>query len=53
MSDAVYIPFVHQHLDAERRFRASDELEAAATLLLAALERYEAVLRPLRAAVAR
>jgi NAD(P)H-dependent FMN reductase len=52
MADAVYIPFVHQHLDPERRFRPTDELEAAATLLLQALERYEAVLRPLRAAVA-
>ena len=53
MSDAVYIPFVHQHLDGERQFRPTDELEAAATLLLQALERSEAVLRPLRAAVAR
>ena len=53
MSDAVYIPFVHQHLDGEREFRPTDELDAAATLLLQALERYEAVLRPLRAAVAR
>jgi NAD(P)H-dependent FMN reductase len=53
MSDGVYIPFVHQHLDSERRFTPSDELEAAATALLGALERYEAALRPLRAASVR
>lgn len=53
MSDGVYIPFVGQHLDSERRFQAGDELEAAATALLDALARYEAALRPLRAAAVR
>lgn len=53
LSDAVYIPFVHQHLNQDRQFQASDELETAATALLGALERYEAVLRPLRAAAVR
>jgi NAD(P)H-dependent FMN reductase len=53
MSDGVYIPFVTQHLDSERRFTPSDELEAAATALLDALARYEAALRPLRAAAVR
>ena len=50
LSDAVYIPFVNQHLNQDRQFQPSDEIEAAATALLGALERYEAALRPLRAA---
>ena len=53
LSDAVYIPFVHQHLNQDRQFQPSDELETAATALLQALERYEAALRPLRAAAVR
>jgi len=53
LSDAVYIPFVHQHLNQDRKFQPSDELETAATALLQALERYEAALRPLRAAAVR
>ena len=53
LSDAVYIPFVHQHLNQDRQFEPSDELETAATALLQALERYEAALRPLRAAAVR
>jgi NAD(P)H-dependent FMN reductase len=53
LSDAVYIPFVHQHLNQDRQFQPSDELETAATALLEALERYEAALRPLRAAAVR
>ena len=53
LSDAVYIPFVHQHLNQDRQFQPSDELETAATALLEALERYEAPLRPLRAAAVR
>lgn len=50
LSDAVYIPFVQQHLNQDRQFQPSDELETAATALLDALERYEAALRPLRSA---
>ena len=53
LSDAVYVPFVHQHLNQDRQFQPSDELETAATALLQALERYEAALRPLRAAAVR
>jgi NAD(P)H-dependent FMN reductase len=53
LSDAVYIPFVHQHLNQDRQFQASDELETAATALLQALVQYEAALRPLRAAAVR
>ena len=53
LSDAVYIPFVHQHLNQDRQFQPSDELETAATALLEAPERYEAALRPLRAAAVR
>jgi NAD(P)H-dependent FMN reductase len=49
LADAVYIPFVHQHLNEDRRFQPTGELEAAATAMLDALERYEAALRPLRA----
>ena len=53
MSDAVYIPWVQQHLDEERRFQPTGELDAAAAAMLQALERYEAALRPLRAAAVR
>jgi NAD(P)H-dependent FMN reductase len=53
LSDAVYIPFVHQHLNQDRQFQPSDELETAATALLGALERFEGALRPLRAAAVR
>jgi NAD(P)H-dependent FMN reductase len=53
LSDAVYIPWVHQHLDEERRFQPSGAMETAATAMLEALERYEAALRPLRAAAVR
>ena len=53
MSDAVYIPFVQRHLDEERRFQSTPELERAATAMLQALERYEELLRPLRAGALR
>ncbi|TMC01946.1 MAG: NAD(P)H-dependent oxidoreductase [Chloroflexi bacterium] len=53
MSDAVYIPFVQRHLDEERRFQSTPELETAATAMLQALERYEELLRPLRAGALR
>jgi NAD(P)H-dependent FMN reductase len=53
MSDAVYIPFVHRHLDEERRFQSTPDLEKAATAMLQALERYEELLRPLRAGAVR
>jgi NAD(P)H-dependent FMN reductase len=53
LSDAVYIPFVNQHLNQDRQFQPSDELETAATALLQSLERYEAALRPLRSAAVR
>jgi len=49
LADAVYIPFVQQHLNEDRRFQSTGELEAAASAMLDALERYEAALRPLRA----
>jgi NAD(P)H-dependent FMN reductase len=49
LADAVYIPFVHQHLNEDRRFQPTGELEAAAGVMLDALGRYEATLRPLRA----
>jgi NAD(P)H-dependent FMN reductase len=49
--DAVYIPWVQQHLDEERRFQPTGAMETAAAALLQALEQYEAALRPLRAAV--
>jgi len=53
MSDAVYIPFVQRHLDEERRFQSTPDLEKAATAMLQALERYEELLRPLRAGAVR
>jgi NAD(P)H-dependent FMN reductase len=53
LSDAVYIPFVQQHLNQDRQFQPSDELEAAATAVLQSLARYEEALRPLRAAAVR
>jgi NAD(P)H-dependent FMN reductase len=53
LSDAVYIPWVHQHIDEERRFQPTGAMETAAAAVLEALERYEAALRPLRAAAVR
>jgi NAD(P)H-dependent FMN reductase len=50
LTEAVYIPWVHQHLDEERRFQPTGAMETAATAMLHALEQYEAALRPLRAA---
>jgi NAD(P)H-dependent FMN reductase len=47
--EAVYIPFVAQHIDEERRFRPSEELEAAADAMLDELVRWSAALAPLRA----
>jgi NAD(P)H-dependent FMN reductase len=48
--DAVYIPFVPQFLDEERRFRPNDVTEASATAMLDELVRQANALRPLRAA---
>jgi NAD(P)H-dependent FMN reductase len=53
LSDAVYIPWVHQHIDEERRFQPTGAMETAAAAVLEALERFEAALRPLRAAAVR
>jgi NAD(P)H-dependent FMN reductase len=53
LTDAVYIPWVNQHLDEERRFQPSDSMETAAGTMLQALEQYEAALRPLRSAAVR
>ncbi|HEY4025281.1 MAG TPA: NAD(P)H-dependent oxidoreductase [Candidatus Dormibacteraeota bacterium] len=47
--EAVYIPFVQQFLDHDRRFVPSETTEAAATAMLDHITRWEAVLRPLRA----
>lgn len=50
--DAVYIPFVASLVDAEHTFRPTDEIEAGASAMFEAIERHEAAMRPLRAAVA-
>jgi NAD(P)H-dependent FMN reductase len=50
LADAVYIPFVNQFLDDERRFQPTESTVAAATAMLDSLERYAAALRPLRSA---
>jgi NAD(P)H-dependent FMN reductase len=48
LTEAVYIPFVNQHLGEDRRFRPTEELETGAAAMLEALERHEKALRPLR-----
>jgi NAD(P)H-dependent FMN reductase len=53
LTDAVYIPWVNQHLDEERRFQPTGAMETAAAAMLQALEQYEAALRPLRSAAVR
>lgn len=50
--EAVTIPFVAQFLDDDRRVRANDVMEQAATALLDELGRLTGALRPLRAGVA-
>jgi NAD(P)H-dependent FMN reductase len=50
LSDAVYIPWVNQHLDEERRFQPTGAMDTAAAAMLQSLEQYESALRPLRSA---
>lgn len=47
--DAVNIPFVAQHLDEDRRFKASEIMEQSATVMLDEILRWTEALRPLRA----
>ena len=46
--EAVYVPFVVQHIDEERRFRPTEELETAAGLMLDELARWTGALATLR-----
>jgi len=49
MMEAVYIPFVAAHLDEDRRFKSTEEMEQAATAMLDELLRYSEALQTLRA----
>ena len=48
LADAVYIPFVTQLIDEERRFQPTDDLEQAATTMLNELARMSSALLSLR-----
>jgi NAD(P)H-dependent FMN reductase len=48
MMDAVNIPFVRERLDENGRLKPSEEMEAAATVMLDELARWAQALRPLR-----
>jgi len=50
VSEAVYIPFVAQHLDEERRLRPTEAMDAAMATMLDELVRWVAALSGLRAA---
>lgn len=47
--EAVPIPFVAQLLDASGKLKASEAMESSAAVMLDALQRWEAALKPLRA----
>jgi NAD(P)H-dependent FMN reductase len=47
--EAVNIPFVHQHLDEDKRFKSSELIDAAATAMLDELPKWTESLAPLRA----
>ena len=49
VAEAVNIPFVHQHLDENGRFKPTEVMEDSATAMLAELLRWSEALRPLRA----
>ena len=51
--ESVYIPFVTQFLDEERRFRPGETTEAATAAMLDELERWVGALQSLRAAAGR
>jgi NAD(P)H-dependent FMN reductase len=46
--ESVNIPFVHQHLDEDRRFKSTEPLEASAKAMLDELLRWSEALAPLR-----
>jgi NAD(P)H-dependent FMN reductase len=46
--EAVNIPFVHQHLDDDKRFKSSELIDASATAMLDELLRWTESLAPLR-----
>jgi NAD(P)H-dependent FMN reductase len=48
VAEAVNIPFVHQHLDENGRFKPTEIMEDSATAMLAELLRWSEALRPLR-----
>ena len=48
VNDAVNIPFVHQHIDENGRFKPTEIMEDFATAMLAELLRWSQALRPLR-----
>ena len=49
VTEAVNIPFVFKHLDEEKRFKSTEELEQAATAMLDELQRWTEALQTLRA----
>jgi len=49
MTEAVNIPFVFKHLDEDKRFKSTEEMEQAATAMLDELLRYSEALQTLRA----
>ena len=53
LSDGVYIPFVQQFLDGERRFQPNETTVAATTVLLDELGRWTKALQGLRAVAER
>jgi len=48
VTEAVNIPFVHQHIDEERNFQPSDAAEKAAPVMLNELHRWAVALQPMR-----
>jgi NAD(P)H-dependent FMN reductase len=49
MTEAVNIPFVFKHLDEDRRFKSTEEMEQAAKAMLDELQRWTEALMTLRA----
>ena len=48
IAEAVNIPFVHQHVDENGRFKPTEIMEDSATAMVTELLRWEQALRPLR-----
>jgi NAD(P)H-dependent FMN reductase len=49
MTEAVNIPFVFKHLDEDKRFKSTEEMEQAAKAMLDELQRWTEALMTLRA----